>query len=98
MPSDMKYKYMTKVLKAMAHPTRLYILDQLKQRDACVGELRDLVGIDMSTMSRHLAILKEADIINSNKVNNQVFYHLLCPCVLDVYHCMSDLKLKRGEQ
>ena len=98
MSNDQRYTYMARVLKAMAHPTRLFILDKLKQQDCCVGELRDLVGIDMSTMSRHLAILKEADIINSNKVNNQVFYHLLCPCVLDVYHCMSELKANRGDK
>lgn len=89
---------MAAVLKAMAHPTRLFILDKLKQQDCCVGELTDLVGIDMSTMSRHLAILKQADIISSTKQNNQVFYHLLCPCVLDVYHCMSELKANRGDK
>ncbi len=82
---------MAKVLKAMAHPTRLFILDRLNEKDHCVGELQELVGIDMSTMSRHLSVLKEASLIEGEKRNNQVFYKLLCPCVLEMYHCVSKI-------
>lgn len=82
---------MAKVLKAMAHPTRLFILDRLNEKDHCVGELQELVGIDMSTMSRHLSVLKEAGIIAGEKRNNMVIYKLLCPCVLEMYHCVSKM-------
>jgi len=76
-------------MKAMAHPTRLFILDLLNEREHCVCELQENIKSDMSTVSRHLAVLKNAGLISSRKVNNQVWYKLLCPCVLDFYTCVS---------
>jgi DNA-binding transcriptional ArsR family regulator len=90
--ADVRYKHMTVIMKAMAHPTRLLILDKLKEREHCVCELTELVGDDISTVSRHLSVLKNAGIISSRKQNNQVFYKLLCPCVLDFYSCMTKIK------
>jgi len=92
MPNDIKYKQMAAVMKALAHPTRLFILDQLNQREHHVGELTELVGIDMSTMSRHLAVLKNAGIIDCAKQNNMMIYKLLCPCVLDIYQCVVRMR------
>lgn len=92
MSDNQRYLYMAKVLKAMAHPTRLFILDKLNEQDYCVGELQEMVGIDMSTMSRHLSVLKEAGIIEGEKRNNLVIYKLLCPCVLEMYHCVAEMK------
>lgn len=92
MTYDARYEQMAGVMKAMAHPTRLYILDQLNEREHCVCELQELIGVDMSTVSRHLSVLKQAGIIGSRKENNQVFYNLLCPCVLDFYSCMTRIK------
>ncbi len=88
MPDREKYSYTARVLKAMAHHTRLYILDQLKEREHCVCELQELIDIDMSTVSRHLSVLREAGIVSSRRLNNQIFYKLECPCVLDVYQCI----------
>ncbi len=48
-----------KVVKALAHPTRLFIVDELSRGKRCVCELTELVEADMSTVSKHLAILKE---------------------------------------
>jgi ArsR family transcriptional regulator len=84
----MIYQQMARTLKAMAHPTRLFILDKLKDHEHCVCELQELIGIDMSTVSRHLSVLREAGIISGRKDNNQVFYSLLCPCVLEACHCV----------
>ncbi len=87
-----KYEEMTVIMKAMAHPTRLYILDLLKEKDHCVCELTELIKFDISTVSKHLSVLKNAGLVSSNKVNNQVFYSLKCPCVLDFYQCMTKVK------
>ncbi len=92
MISDSKYEQMTVIMKAMANPTRLFILDMLKEKEQCVCELQALIGLDMSTVSKHLSVLKQAGIISSRKHNNQVFYSLLCPCVLEVYQCMIDVQ------
>jgi len=85
---DPKYEQMATIMKAMAHPTRLFILDKLHEREHCVCELQELIGADMSTISKHLTVLRSAGLIDNRKVNNQVFYRLLCPCVLDFYQCM----------
>jgi ArsR family transcriptional regulator len=92
MKNNTKYEAMAVVMKAMAHPTRLFILDMLNEREHCVCELQEQIGADMSTVSKHLAVLKNAGIIDSRKVNNQVWYRLLCPCVLDFYKCMTKIK------
>ena len=63
-----------RVLKAMAHPTRLYIVEQLSHAEHCVGDLQELIGADVSTVSKHLAILNEAGLLRREKRANQVFY------------------------
>ncbi len=83
-----KYEKMTLIMKAMAHPTRLFMLDMLNEKEHCVCELQELIGLDMSTISKHLSVLRNAGLVSSRKVNNQVFYKILCPCVLDFYSCM----------
>ncbi|MCB5247334.1 MAG: metalloregulator ArsR/SmtB family transcription factor [Candidatus Cloacimonetes bacterium] len=95
-PNDARYTTMAAILKAMAHPTRLFILDRLQEQDHCVCELQELIGADMSTVSKHLSVLKNTGIITSRKYNNQVIHSLLCPCVLDMYKCVTELKQKQG--
>ncbi|MEF3694177.1 MAG: metalloregulator ArsR/SmtB family transcription factor [Candidatus Cloacimonadota bacterium] len=96
MPNSERYTYMAGVMKALAHPTRLFIVDQLESQARNVSELTEMVGIDISTISRHLAILKQAGIIASEKKNNQVIYSLLCPCVLDMYKCVIQIKERQS--
>jgi ArsR family transcriptional regulator len=96
MTDNAKYDQMAVIMKAMAHPTRLFILDKLSEKEHCVCELQELIGADMSTVSKHLSVLKNAGIIDNRKQNNQVFYSLICPCVLDVYQCVIEVnKLKK---
>lgn len=82
-----EYEARAKVIKALAHPARLFIVDQLSARDFPVTELTDLVGLDMSTVSKHLAVLKAAGIITSEKQGTRVLYHLQMPCVLQFFSC-----------
>lgn len=90
-PTDAKYTDMAAIMKALGHPTRLFILDRLQEQDHCVCELQELIKADMSTVSKHLAVLRNVGIIASRKHNNQVIYSLVCPCVLDMYNCVVDL-------
>ena len=55
------------VLKAMAHPSRLCIVEELSKRERCVCELTEMIGADMSTVSKHLTVLKHAGIIADEK-------------------------------
>ena len=67
------------VFKALAHPSRLLIVEQLAQNERCVCELTEMIGADMSTVSKHLSVLKGAGIIQDDKRGLQVYYRLKMP-------------------
>lgn len=80
-----------KVIKAMAHPSRLMIIDELGHGERCVCELQELVGHDMSTVSKHLAVLKAAGIVKDERRGKQIFYALKVPCILKFFHCIESV-------
>jgi ArsR family transcriptional regulator len=80
-----------RVVKAMAHPTRLFIVDALSRSERCVCELTEMVGADMSTVSKHLAVLRAAGIVSDAKRGSQVFYALRCPCILQFFDCVESV-------
>ncbi len=79
------------VFKALAHPSRLLIVEQLAQAERCVCELTSMVGADMSTVSKHLSVLKNAGIIQDEKRGSQVRYRLKMPCVLRFFDCVGEV-------
>lgn len=91
MPTAKKkdYSAQARIIKAMGHPTRLLILNSLKKRETCVCELRDLVGDDISTVSKHLLVLKKAGLVAVRREGNWLHYRLTCPCVLDFARCLE---------
>ena len=87
-----------KIVKALAHPARLLIVDELsKQGERCVCELTDLVGSDMSTVSRHLAQLKTAGIVEDEKRGKMIFYRLRVTCLTKFFACIESV-LKRNAE
>ena len=86
------YEAKTRIFKALAHPTRLFIIDELSKKERCVFDLTEMVGSDMSTVSKHLSILKAAGIIADEKRGTQVFYTLKTPCVLNFFSCVADVQ------
>ena len=79
------------VFKALGHPSRLAIVDMLAAGERCVCELNESIDADMSTVSRHLAVLRNAGILSSEKRSNQVFYKLECPCITSFYGCVESV-------
>ena len=87
-----RYEDRVRVVKAMAHPTRMYIVDELSRvKERCVHELTTLIGADISTVSKHLALLKGAGIIADEKRGNHVYYRLRVPCILDFFRCIESV-------
>jgi ArsR family transcriptional regulator len=78
-----------KVLKALAHPTRLWMVEKLADGEKCVCEFVDVVNADFSTVSRHLSVLKQAGIVMDEKRGKQVFYTLKVPCVNNFMGCVE---------
>jgi ArsR family transcriptional regulator len=84
------YEARVQIVKAMAHPTRMFIVDELSRGgERCVCELTEMVGADMSTVSKHLSLLKNAGLIGDEKRGNQVFYRLKVPCIMDFFRCVE---------
>lgn len=78
-----------KVLKAMAHPSRLFMIEELEKGERCVCELTEMIGADISTVSKHLSLLKQAGIVIDEKRGNQVFYRLRVPCIISFFGCVE---------
>ena len=79
------------IVKALAHPTRLLIVDELSKGERCVCELREKIGADISTVSKHLSVLKNAGVVEDDKRGLQVFYRLRCPCILNFFGCIENV-------
>lgn len=83
------YTAKAKVIKALAHPTRLWMAEQLADGEKCVCEFVDQVDADFSTISKHLSVLKEAGIVSIDKRGKQVYYTLKVPCILNFMSCVE---------
>ena len=76
------------ILKALAHPSRLFIIEALVKKEHCVNELAEMIGSEMPTVSNHLKILRNAGYIGREKRGSQVFYFLACDCVKIILKCL----------
>ena len=85
------YKREARVLKALAHESRLMIIDRLGQGECSAGELVELIGMDQSTVSKHLAVLRHHGIVDDRREGSFVHYRLVTPCVLNFFSCVSQV-------
>jgi ArsR family transcriptional regulator len=90
------------IVKAMAHPTRLLVMDVLTQGEKCVNDLTNLAGCDVTTLSKHLALMRRAGLLQCEKRGVNVFYQIACPCFLEFFRCIdliqtNQIHLKRCE-
>jgi len=79
-----------KIFSALGHQSRLLIIKALAEKEHCVCELKEIVGSEMPTISKHLSVLKNANLVESRKQNNQVFYRIAYPCVLGFINCLEE--------
>jgi DNA-binding transcriptional ArsR family regulator len=87
-----KYEARARIIKALAHPARLFIVEELSRRgERCVCELTEMIGSDMSTVSRHLAVLKGAGLVEDEKRGQMVFYRLRMKCIVNFFECIEDV-------
>ena len=89
------YEARAEIIKAMAHPTRLLIIEELEKNERCVGELTDMVGADTSTVSKHLLVLKNAGLIEDEKRGQMVYYSLKCSCIPRFLSCLESVLKER---
>lgn len=96
-----RYAWKARVIKAMAHPSRLLMIDELAKGERCVCELQKIVGADITTVSKHLALMKKAGIVEDRKQGVWVYYRLKAPCILRFFDCIDvvvEAGCDRGEK
>ena len=93
-----RFEARARIVKAMAHPTRLFIVEELSRGERCVCELTEMIGADMSTVSKHLAILRASGIVEDTRRGAQIYYTLRCPCILHFFGCVESVLKANAEQ
>ena len=79
-------------LKALADPTRREILNLLKKGKLSAGEITDHFSITAAAISRHLSVLKEADLIEDARDGKYIFYELNASVLEEIMLWITDLK------
>lgn len=77
------------VFKALGHPTRLFMVQELSKGECCVCRFVERIDADFSTVSKHLAVLKNAGLVEDEKRGQMVFYRLRVPCVMQFMDCIE---------
>jgi ArsR family transcriptional regulator len=86
------YQRRAEILKALAHPSRLLIVDVLNERgEVCVCDLEKVVGSDQSTVSKHLSILRQSGIVDHRRDGKNSMYRLARPCVMSFFECVEQV-------
>jgi ArsR family transcriptional regulator, arsenate/arsenite/antimonite-responsive transcriptional repressor len=77
------------LLKSLAHPSRLLIIEMLERSPSFVGELTEAIGADITTVSKHLSVLKRAGLVKATKRGTYSEYSLACDCVNHFIDCIE---------
>jgi DNA-binding transcriptional ArsR family regulator len=72
------------IFQALAHPSRIAIIEVLKDGELPAGAIQERIGVEQANLSQHLAVLRSRQIIVNRKEGNQVFYSLRDPMLLEV--------------
>ena len=83
------FQKQAEVAKAIAHPLRLAIVDFLKDGQQCVCDIAEHIGSERSNVSRHLAVMVNAGVLDYRKEGLKVIYKLKTPCILDFFSCVT---------
>jgi DNA-binding transcriptional ArsR family regulator len=92
MPSKRKqllFEKQAEIIKAVAHPIRIAIVDFLKDGERCVCDIAEHIGSEQSNVSRHLSVMVSAGVLDHRKEGLWVIYKLKCSCILDFFTCIS---------
>jgi ArsR family transcriptional regulator len=91
------YKLKAEIIAAAGHPIRLAAIDYLKDGEQCVCDIAQHVGANRSNVSRHLAVLLNAGIVEQRKDGLRMMYSLRTPCVLKFAQCVEGVLRRRAK-
>jgi len=76
------------VFQALSHPTRIAIIEALRDGELSAGAIQELLSVEQANLSQHLAILRARQLVFNRKEGNQVFYSLRHPVLIQVLDIM----------
>lgn len=85
-----QWKLPAEKFKALGHPVRLWIAQQIRDEEHCVGEFVEQTKLDYSTISQHLTVLRQNGVIDGQKRGKEVYYSLKCKCVRNFLECVAE--------
>jgi ArsR family transcriptional regulator len=80
--------YKASIFQALGHPTRIAIVEVLRDGELSAGVIQERLGVEQANVSQHLAILRSRQIVANRKEGNQVFYSLRNPVLVEVLDIM----------
>lgn len=86
------------VFRALAHPTRIHIIEVLKDGEMSVGGILERISLEPANLSQHLALLRSKRLVTTRKEGNQVFYSLRDPLLVEVLDTMRRYFLAHLEE
>ncbi len=81
---DVVIKLISEIIKSIANPTRLKILDFLKEDEKSVFDVINFLGMEQSNVSQHLGVLKTHGLVDFRKVGTKKLYKIKYPEVMDM--------------
>ena len=87
MPDSLR-RFKADIFQALAHPTRIAIIELLEDGELSAGELIEKLGMEQANISQHLAVLRAKQLVVNRKAGNQVFYSVRDPIILKVLALM----------
>lgn len=87
---DALRRYKASIFQALSHPTRVAILELLRDREYSARAIQEKLGLEQANLSQHLAILRSRQIVVNRKDGNQVFYSIRNPVLVQVLDLMRD--------
>lgn len=95
---ELVFKIKADFLKALAHPIRLAIIEHLKSKEASVGEIGKELAVEQSSLSKHLAILRQAGILGSRQEGVTVYYSIRDREIFSVLRPIAEILRKRLQE
>lgn len=80
--------YKASIFQALAHPTRVAIIEILRNGELSTRALQERLGIEQANLSQHLAILRSRQLVLNRKEGNHVFYSIRNPALIEVLDVM----------
>ncbi len=85
---DALRKFMAEIFSVLAHPTRIHIIETLRDGELSVGAILEHVKVEPANLSQHLSVLRLKHLVLSRKEGNQVLYTLRDPLLIEVLDAM----------